>query len=336
VKTRSFSILGVLLAFFCIVAWAVVPTGKFIHFLASSPRLDRTRLRAVWTTIALAGIPLTFLSLIPFPHGFKAPGVVEARTYQVVVPGTAGKVVRVDTPSNTEVDQDTPLVQLENPDIAIELERLQARLREALFRRKQALEEDSVSLEAVDSLIESVLEELEQLRRQRESLFVMAPQAGLWVSPELEQSRGRWVERGEPLGLVLDSTGYRFSAVISQNDAARLFTGEVLSAEIRMKGRAGVTLSLEDMMMIPMERSELPSPALGFGAGGEIETERTPSGGVEAAETFFEVRGEVMAAGGRAGLRHGRSGRLRMELPPEPLMHQWVRRFRQLFQKYYL
>jgi putative peptide zinc metalloprotease protein len=53
-----------------------------------------------------------------------------------------------------------------------------------------------------------------------------------------------------------------------------------------------------------------------------------------AAEPFYEVRVAVPSDSG-AALLHGRSGRVRFRLHPEPLLLQWYRRLRQLVQSRY-
>jgi hypothetical protein len=56
--------------------------------------------------------------------------------------------------------------------------------------------------------------------------------------------------------------------------------------------------------------------------------------GRKAVEPFFEVRAEVAAAPPVA-LLHGRAGRIRFDLAPEPLLPRWIRSLRQLLQKRY-
>ncbi|HWF19797.1 MAG TPA: peptidase M50, partial [Verrucomicrobiae bacterium] len=45
-----FLLLGLIMAAVCAVSWVTVPVGKFIHYLASSPRLERVRWRATAAT----------------------------------------------------------------------------------------------------------------------------------------------------------------------------------------------------------------------------------------------------------------------------------------------
>jgi putative peptide zinc metalloprotease protein len=88
------------------------------------------------------------------------------------------------------------------------------------------------------------------------------------------------------------------------------------------------------MMRVPVEHTELPSVALGYGGGGEVAVDVTDSSGVVAAEPFYEVRLDVVP-NPDAALYHGRSGRVCFKLPPEPLLRQGYRRLRQLLQERY-
>ena len=61
----------------------------------------------------------------------------------------------------------------------------------------------------------------------------------------------------------------------------------------------------------------------------------SPSVGLRAAEPFFLVVAKVAPGPVTAALLHDRTGVVRFSLPPEPLLWQWVRSFRQLLQERY-
>src|ERR1700722_4669112 len=71
-----FLIVGIVMAAACLISWAVFPVGRFIKYLASSPKLDRVRNRAVGVTAGLAAVLIILLCVIPFPYSFRAPGVL--------------------------------------------------------------------------------------------------------------------------------------------------------------------------------------------------------------------------------------------------------------------
>ncbi len=78
----------------------------------------------------------------------------------------------------------------------------------------------------------------------------------------------------------------------------------------------------------------LPSAALGWRSGGEVAVSGTDHDGVKTREPFFAVQAAIEPRDGVA-LLHGWAGKIRFELPPQPLLSQWVRRIMQLLQKRY-
>lgn len=331
---HQFLAAGIILAFFLIIAWGVVPFGKFLHYLSTSPKLDRTRNRAVGISAALIGIPFVLLYFVPFPNGFVAPGVVESREFSYVSPQTEGRVVEVLTSTGSKVEEGTPLVRLENPELEIDLAEARAQLKEARARRQRALEQNSRELGAAKELIAAHQSEIESLNQERENLVIRASRDGFWSAPDLHRSIGQWAERGHSLGILLDDRDFRFSAVISQEEASRLFSGEILDAKIRVAGQSYRKLNVADLVMIPMQQKDLPSASLGYRGGGNVAVAQGDGSGTEASESFFEVRG-IVDASQVESLFHGQRGKIRMTLPSEPLLRQWIRSFQQLVQKHY-
>ena len=72
---------GLVMAIFCLFSWIVLPVFRFTGYLATSPRLARTRMRAVGLTAAAIVIGVAVLGLMPFSYCFKAPGIVESARY---------------------------------------------------------------------------------------------------------------------------------------------------------------------------------------------------------------------------------------------------------------
>jgi putative peptide zinc metalloprotease protein len=103
---------------------------------------------------------------------------------------------------------------------------------------------------------------------------------------------------------------------------------------VRLFGDVAKTLPIESWRVVPGGQKTLPSPALGWRAGGEVPVDVETGEPNKAAEPFFEVIGKVNSAKGVA-LLDGRSGKIRFELEPEPLLQRWAKRLYQLFQKRY-
>jgi putative peptide zinc metalloprotease protein len=136
------------------------------------------------------------------------------------------------------------------------------------------------------------------------------------------------------VGEIVQDSEFRFTAVISQEDAANLFTGQIRQSQVRIRGEAGTSLLVKSVRVIPAEQQMLPSAALGWAAGGDIATAHSDPHGTRAVESFFELRA-TLEPHGSVRLLHGRSGKIRIELGNEPLLAQWYRKLRQVLQKRY-
>lgn len=328
-----FLILGVILTLICIVSWIIVPLVRFAAYLAASPRLERTRGRAIGTTLGTLAAALLIFGALPWPHHFRAPGVIEARQHSLVAPDSPGTLVEGLAASGDRVAAGQPLFRLENPELAMELQEAREQVEETRVRELRALRNQTADLGPLASRRQALEQRVADLEARLAALTVRSPHAGLWVAPRIADASGAWLDRGQAVGQVIDDAVFRFIAVVSQEEASRLFEGSIRSGEVRMAGEAGTTLSVAEQTIIPADRSELPAPALGWRAGGSIPVNIEDASGTRAAEPFFEVRATL--EGAKKVQWQGRSGWLRYALPPEPLLAQAYRAFRQLLQKRY-
>jgi putative peptide zinc metalloprotease protein len=232
------------------------------------------------------------------------------------------------------VRQDQALIRLTNPELELDLISTRAKYDEILARLRQARKESIPNLKPLNHMLESITNHLQKLETDQRSLVIRARHDGVLVAPRLEDYLGRWISRGTPLGLLVNTKTFEFMATVKQEDADALFGGRFPTAEIRLKGQAGQALPVSRWKVIPAEQQTLPSPVLGWHGGGELQVSPQDPQGRKAAEPFFEVLADVKAAG-NVELFDGRSGKIRFDLQPEPLLPRWTRRLLQLFQKRY-
>ena len=329
-----FLLLGVLMAAVCLVSWVVTPIWKLAVYLGTSPVLARNRARAAGVTIGGIGVLLLVLGLIPFPNHFRAPGVLESREWTQVLNESPGYFEAMHAEPGTRVTRGQALVKLTNREIEFDMAAARANFEEVQSRLRQAMTEESANLKPLNSLLDSARKRIDRLQADQEALIIRARQDGTWVAPQVQQFVGRWLVRGTDLGLLVDPSSFRFKATVAQEDGDGLFARRIPSAEVRLVGQAGAVLSVGELQIIPAEKRQLPSAALGWAAGGEVATAANDTQGIRTIEPFFEVRADVKP-NAAAAMLHGRAGKIRFELAPEPLLRSWARRFRQLIQKRY-
>lgn len=329
--SSRFLLAGLVMAAICVLSWVVMPVFKYVHFLLTSPSLERNRLRAIAVSALIAvGLGL-LVGVVPFPSSFTSPGVLLSSRMTEVPARATGYIEGVDTPSGTPVAAGADLVDLADPDWENRWREERALKSHTLALRRRALTRGGADISVIDEHLRLVDRRLARLSDNRAQLQVRAPAAGLWVAGTLDDLKGLQVEKGGVLGYVIEPDDFEAVAVISQDEARWLFDEAGLRrGRLRLKGSAQEPLELVDWRVIPAEQRRLPSPALGWQGGGEVAVSPGDKQGVTAVRSFFEVRAGVDAEGRDLTLLHGRTGRIRFRIAPEPLWRQAYRRIRQI------
>ena len=285
-------------------------------------------------TLALVGVVLLLLQVLPFPSHFRAPGVLQAREWTEVVNETAGQMVSVLAPPGSRVNRGQPLLRLSNPELELEIRDARARRNEVEARLLQAMNEQPADVKPLTKRLEAIESRTARLQADQDALTIRARHEGLWVAPEITEFVGRWVVRGSRLGLGVNPAAFEFRAAVVQEDVDSVFARRIQGAEVRLFGQVDTVLPVQNLSMIPAEQRRLPSPALGGLGGGEIPNAPSDSEGRTAAEPFFEVKADAPSLNQLAML-HGRTGQIRFDLDKEPLLPRWIRRLWQLLQRRY-
>ena len=325
---------GLVMAAVCVFAWLVVPLGRLVNHIATGPHLARTRARVAFVCLGTMGVVVGFLGLYPFPNHFRAPGVLEAVEYERVANDAPGYVESVMSPSGAWVRPGTALFQLSDPELQFEIDAALAERRESLVFLQRALSQQAADVEPIRKRLETIEQKLADLEETRSALLVTAHQAGVWVAPEEGQLVGAWIPRGSVLGEIVNTESLRFAAAVLQDEAANMFAEGIRNAEIRLRGQGEMSLPVRTYLSIPFEHTRLPSPALGWRGGGDVPVALSDETGLLATEPFFQIYAYLDPVPDVTYL-HGRSGQLRFTLEPQPLLQQWIRKFRRLLQKRY-
>jgi putative peptide zinc metalloprotease protein len=324
--------MGILLC----LTMVIMPVGRFLKYIFASPGLALVRSRAVILTVLFFGGVFAFLFNVPVPDTFKAPGVMEARTYENAIVGESGLVDRIYHYADGLVHKGDTLMLLQNRELEFQLEEKRAQLREATQSYYQALENAPENMLPIEKRIGALKQELEKLEEDRSKLAVIAPIDGIWDIKDLDDYKGRFVRQGDSIGLLLDTSSFDFLAVVSQEEVSRLFAGKPRSVSVRLNGDAFTEIPVENVMAIPAASDHLPSAALGWLAGGEIETRvNNAQNGEQTVEPVYIVRAQLNDCLLASFKRHGRTGKIRFDLGETPLAMQGIRKVRQALQKYY-
>lgn len=339
-------IIGFLMALAAIATWLVVPLWKSIKYLFTSPEVERTRGRAMLVSGTFAAAVITLLGIVPFPDRGRAEGVVEPVRLVEVYTDAAGFVEHVLESGLPVTPEGQPLLTAHNKELETRRRDLEARIRGLTIRRELAQREDPAAVQAFNEQIAALRENLGYVQDQLDGLVIHPPFAGIWFRPNTQHIRGVYLQQGTAVGVVADPTELIIRVTADQSLGPRIEPevgiGPDAIVEVRGHSRPDVELSGTIERVLPAGQSQLPSAALGYAAGGSMETDMQDPDGTRAAEPFFEVHIKPTAAPGTPGttaavgespLRIGQRVIVRFTMDPKPLAAQAWRSLRQLLQQ---
>jgi len=323
-------LVGAALAATAVVAWVGVPLGKFVHYLATSNELTRVRQRAVGSVLGVVLLIVVLVGLIPRPDRHRLEGVAEPVRFAVVHAGTEGFIREVVVPSGSKVRAGQPLVVAENLQLQTQHEQLLAERKRILARYRLAQTQDAAVAQTLAEQLDALDARIQANRERLEKLTLRAPVDGTWISPDIEQSTRAFLKRGQKVGIVASLGDVLVRAPAGQDVAALLINEPIERVEIRLKGRPDIELTGRVIKILPAGQQQLPSAALGYRAGGSIQTAANDPHGTQATERQFELR---IIPEGQVKLLPGQRVIVRLQTPSKPLASQWWRSILQLVQR---
>jgi putative peptide zinc metalloprotease protein len=326
--------LGLILAAWTAAMWFILPVGKFVHWLATSPQLTEFRPRAIVTTLLMIGAGLFLLGGVPVPEHRRAPGVVECEQRSGVFFGVDGFVETVHKRIGDRVEEGEPILTLANPSLlaqrdvdVAELARLESLVGQAMMESPQAAPTIRRSARAQR-------EHLARVEEWIEKLVVRAPHDGVIVSRDPAELAGRFVTRGDALCEVVDLDDLHVTAAMSTVVAGPLQDlveqGKPFGTDVRMRSDPHMEHQASSVTLIEVGQRVIPHASLGFQGGGDIATDPQDQYGLVANKAQFLA--EISLATEVWNARPGERVVVRFTLPKRSLLGQWAGRLQRMVQ----
>jgi putative peptide zinc metalloprotease protein len=357
-------IVATVMAIASVVTWVLMPIGKFLHYLATSPELARVRGRAVLTSAATVAAAVVGVGMIPAPDHSRAQGVVEPADMVELFPGgdgmvdtlavdpaaapqpAGGKDVVLSSLAMPRVDKGQTIFTAVNHDLETELAGLLAEQEKLRVQRNLAAAEDPGKRALAQSQLDGVERQIARLKERLAELTVKAPVSGLLITPPLENKRFGYVKRADRLGIVADVHNLIVRAAAGNEQSGRLPQEASRRVEIRVNGRPDILLSGRVSEYLPAGSTQLPSASLGYQVGGNFATAQDDRHGTKTIENFLEIRIDDLKlekapreienrfkGTSDVPLLPGQRVVVRFDLEPKPLAVQVWTVLLQLFQK---
>ncbi len=326
---KELAVLALVFGVASAAVWVLVPTGKFLHYLATSGELMRVRARAVLTSAAAAVLVLVGVGLIRVPDRSRVEGVVEPVRLAVVYAGEDGFVESFAPSASWARVGGPPLMKASSVDLAQRRDLLSAERRRLEAQRRLAETREVAAAQALARQIEALDEQIQRVEEQIAALEVHSTIDGTWVSWDVDRLKGAFLRRGDKVGVVASLDEVLIRAVAGQSVAVREADNDV---EVRVKGRPGQVFSGTVTKILDVGQDVLPSAALGYNAGGAMAVVEDKDKGVRSAERFFELR-IAPDPDSEVPLMTGQRVVVRLSMHPKPIAVQAWRSLLQIVQK---
>lgn len=323
----EFFVIGVILAIWAVIAMGVVPIGKAVHHLATSPRLARKRRRVA--VVAIGGLALlsAFIAFVPMPFRSQTQGVIWLPEQQIVRAGANGFLVRYLVEPGRMVRTGDALIESVDPALTSEIKVAQARVAELEAQYALYFVTDKVQAQITREQLEREQATLARARERGADLIARAQSSGVFTVPREVDQPGRFFRKGELIAYVIEPAQPHARVIVPQGevDLVRLATNEV---EIRAADRVDEVVKARIVRQVPGGAEELPSKALSPAGGGSVPVDPRDPKGVKTIERVFQLELELEAP---ASALYGGRVYVRFDHVPEPLGRQWYRGLRRLF-----
>jgi putative peptide zinc metalloprotease protein len=329
---QKFFPIAVLMGGMAVVTWVLKPLWQFGRYLLTSSELIRTRPWAIGSTGVILLAVIGLLGFRPMPDRFCVQGITESVEMVGIYAGCDGELTTF-LPTDRQILPGESLAMLTNPSLEAEAAGLAAQQREWKLKRYMAMQEnETAKMQMCQARLDAITQHRQRIQRDLDRRKTQSPIAGLWVSPQLDRWGGKWITRGEQLGMVIPKGTVRFRVVISQNEAARLFSlSKQPTIEYRPLGSGSILPGKAHIeKLVQAGREQLPSASLGFRGGGGTAVDMSDPKGLKTSSHFFEAW--IVPDSSGPVLRPGQRVVCRIELPAKPLLQQWWRKTLQLFQ----
>jgi putative peptide zinc metalloprotease protein len=324
----QFFVIGILLSLWAAFTMLLLPLGKSMKFLLTSPKLASARPRALMVSLSIFGLLFALLFLLPVPYRTMAEGVVWLPDKAAVRAGTACFVRDYVADSGRLVKAGETLLVCEDPLLDSRRDSLDARLRELQLLLASQWRDDRVAARITEEEIKAVKADLADVQARIEALSIKGEVSGRFIVPNPRDLPGRYVSQGEILGYVLEQRPMSVRVVVPEEDAV-LVRSQTHKVQVQLVDRPGISMEATIVRQAPGGSNNLPSAVLGKEGGGRIDIDPRDAKQTRTFTRVFEY--DLALPAGAGASPAGTRAYVRFDHGRAPFAYQWYRQASQVF-----
>lgn len=310
----AYPVVGGVLAVYAVLLMIVLPLFMAVRVLFTDPGYRAKWRRVALTLAAVASVLAWGLAGIELPRRAVVEGVSVAGEAGTIRAGAEGFVSEILIASGARVREGEPLIRISDPTVAAERQAVAADVA-ALKATLRVVEfGDPVQAALARADLRAAQANLDQFAQRAETQVLRAGQDGVFLIETPQDLVGRFVQRGQALGVVAAEGPPIIAAALPQDAVAAIRSG-LTGVSLWPLRPAPVGLAGRVDRIVPGASTELPDPALAVSGGGEVPLDPRATDRLRALQPIFRI--DVSPLIWTAPPRLGERFILRFDLAPE-------------------
>jgi putative peptide zinc metalloprotease protein len=334
-------ILGQLMALSGLFGLLVQPIWELGKFFYTPGRMNKMKKERLFATVGVVAAAVAFVLFVPLPFSVKCTFEIQPRNSQQVFTATPGQITLVSAKPGQTVAAGDTILQLDNPDLKLEVVALDGRRREALLMvealSKQRFSDPAASdqLDVAREALASAEKQHQQKKDELERLTIKAPSAGTIIPPPArpakaaaapgslrtwigtpfdEKNIGALITPTDPICIVGNPADVQAVLVIDQAYIDLVKENQPVRCLLEANTHRAYDSTIESIAAIEVQAVSRGSSTQ---AGGRLETKADPSGMFKPLNTSYQASAPLGDSAGR--LQVGMQGQARIYTGWQPL-----------------
>lgn len=322
----KFFIVGILLATWIFITQIIAPISKQVNYLFRSPSLGNKRQRAITVSTSIICSLIILIFFVPVPTTTIAQGIIRLPEKSEIRIESTGFVKQVLVTDGAFVEVGTPLIESFDPLLLANEKIILAKLKELDLKIASLKKHDRLKSEITKDKYISVKAKLDRILDQKNKLIVLSKNKGVFIRIDRQDITNRFLQKGEVIGYVINSSKMTARIIIPQNDMDK-----IKSVEVKLANKISETIHAKIIRESPIISSRLPSAALGTQGGGPFVTDPQDPDGLQTLSPILEVDVELESMTSEIDKYIGGRIYAKFNHEKKPMAQHWYRSLRQLF-----
>ncbi|WBA80121.1 efflux RND transporter periplasmic adaptor subunit [Endozoicomonas sp. GU-1] len=318
--------IGVLLACWSIWSSLLAPITKMIAKPVSDPQLWHKRKAIYLYSCICAGLVLSLLLMIPMPYQTYSQGVVYIPQEAIIRAPANGFIEKQWAETGSEVSAGDSIFTMDAPELMAREKVLTAQASEARLRYQAAID-DRTQSDILSQEVQFINNELLEARERIRALTINGVTDGELVVIDRSGIDGKYFQRGDVLGYIVNYDHLPLTTVISESDIDQV-RNQTKQVSLKFSSSPNQEYHAEIIRQHPSSTHILPSHTLSTEGGGLIALAPDREYELQSYQGYFRVDIEAENAPRQ---RFDERLHVLFEHDPEPLFWRWYRDIRRLF-----